>query len=93
MSRSRPLNHVRPNDHLVATDDGSTIWASDARFEQFGPRKGALVHVDDLDEPGRLDLPQHYRSEQAVSPVAEASFTWEVYDGNGDIVTGGPADV
>lgn len=84
---NRPLNTTKLGDHLVCTDDGDVCYASETAVERYGPRKGLLVHRDDLDEPGRFDLPQHYRTERAVKPVrATLKKTWTVRDQDGNDV-------
>jgi hypothetical protein len=93
MSRTRPRNVYRKGDHLVTTADGDVIYASQAAIERYGPRKGLLVDRRDLDDPGRADLPQRFRSERQVEPVTGPPVpVWRVYDENGDVVPGGPAD-
>lgn len=93
MGRQRPLNTYRRGDHLVSTCDGDVILASEARKEKWGPRKGHWVHMDDLDEPGKDDLKHTYRSERSVKPTTgDVSKNWVVYDQDGNVVPGGPAD-
>ncbi len=56
-SRPSPDTRYRPGDNLVRTADGWTEYAKDTAIEQYGPRKGARVRIDELDEPGFSDIP------------------------------------
>lgn len=77
----------------MVTGDGDTVYAGDTAREQYGPRKGMLVHVDDLDEPGRFDLDQHYRNERKPEETSTGlTQVWRVTDGEGNPVEGGPLD-
>jgi hypothetical protein len=61
------------------------VLASETTTERYGKRKGLLVHRDDLDDPGRFDLPQRFRSEKPVSPVTDSdTHTKQRYDAFGD---------
>lgn len=88
MMPNRPLNTIKLGDHLVTTADGDVCYASETAVERYGPRAGLLVHRDDLDEPGRSDLPQqHIRRERAVRPVTGPPVKrWTVRDQNGNPV-------
>lgn len=91
---NRPRNTFVPGDHLVATDSGDVELASQTATEKYGRRKGMLVHKDDLDEPGRFDLEQRFRRERQVKPTTgEPKKIWVVWDQDGNVVPGGPADV
>ena len=91
---SRPRNTYVKGDHLVTTDSGDVELASQTATEKYGRRAGMLVHKDDLDEPGRFDIKQRYRTEKPVRPITgEPEKIWRVYDQDGNAVSGGPADV
>jgi len=86
MSRSRPLNRIRPGDHLVVDLYGTERYASEVMRGRYGAQRGAVVHPDDLDEPGRFDLNTKPRQERPLPwPVTgQQRQLWRVRDKDGN---------
>ena len=74
----------RRGDHLVTTGDGDVIYASQSAVERYGVRRGLLVHRDDLEQPGKSDLPQFIRTPGKVEPVTDQDTkTRQTYNSSG----------
>jgi hypothetical protein len=87
-SRSRPLNRIRYGGvNLVVDAYGDTRWSDEVVRGRWGTQTGQWVHPDDLDEPGRRDIPVRPRPSSAVSPVTgPQKQSWRVRDEDGNDV-------
>jgi len=86
--RTRPLNRIRLGDHLVVDAYGTERYASEVVRGKYGSQKGAVIHPDDLDEPGRFDLQRERRQEKQLPwPVTgKQRQTWVRLDKDGNPV-------
>jgi len=87
-SRSRPRNVIRLGGVNLVTDAyGDTRYSDEVMRGQYGTQAGHWVHPDDLDEPGRRDIPRRQRPSSAVYPVTgQQSQTWRLRDEDGNDV-------